>query len=140
MIEDLIGALVRSQFGDVKRRTAGAVLELAALGMAGLATAFVFVALHVWLAGRMETWLAALAVAGVALFVALILMLVGRSLLLRKARRQRNEALSGLEALSLLLRPAPGAEGPRAAEGDPAGVLVGAALAAGIMLGRSVGR
>ena len=91
MLEDILGTLLRSQIGDLKKRTRWAVLEGAALGMVGLATVFLFIALQIWLSSRIEAWLSALIVAGAALLVALILMLVGRSFLQRSARRREQD-------------------------------------------------
>ncbi|MCU4652721.1 phage holin family protein [Roseibacterium sp. SDUM158016] len=139
MLEDLIGAFVRSQFGDVRRRTTGAMLELAAFGMIGLAILFVFVAMYLWLSARLDMWLAALIVAAVALAVAAVLLLVGRSLLRRKARRRQDDALSSLQALGLLSRQ-PDASDEKDRTEEPGAIIVGAALAAGVLLGRSFGR
>lgn len=136
MIEDLVGALVRSQVGALKRRTGGALLEVSALGMVGLAVAFLFAAAFLWLSTQMEPWLAALVLCVFALVVALALFAAGRAVIRRTEERRRQEALSGLEALELLLRP--GKDGERAQEAAPA--LVGAALTAGLLLGRSLKR
>jgi hypothetical protein len=140
MIEDLIGALVRSRFGDVKRRTTGAILELAALGMTGLATGFLFIALYLWLSVRLDAWLAALITGGSALLTALVLMFIGRTLMRRKERRQRDQAVSGLEALGLLAKPQSDGTAAKTAEQEPGAAMVGAALAAGILLGRTFRR
>jgi hypothetical protein len=140
MLEDLISAFVRSQFGDVKRRTTGAVLEAGALGMIGLATVFLSIGLFLWLSSRVEMWLAALIVATVALGLAVILMLVGRSLLHRKARQRRNDMMSGLEALSALTGSRSGVGRDKDPAEDPGAAIVGAALAAGVLLGRSIKR
>lgn len=136
MLEDLVGALVRSQVGDFRRRTAGALLEVAAVAMLGLAVTLVFVGLFIWLSGRMEAWLAAFVLGLLALAVALALMLLGRSLRRRNEERRQREALSGLEALELVLRPGKDGEDRK----DPGPALVGAALAAGVLLGRSMKR
>jgi hypothetical protein len=140
MLEDLISAFVRSQFGDVRRRTTGAVLEAGALGMIGLAVVFLSIALFLWLTTRLEAWQAALIVAVVVLLLAAALMLAGRSLLRRRDRQRRNDMASGLEALSALLpQGRTYAQGKSATE-DPGVAIVGAALAAGLLLGRSVKR
>jgi FtsH-binding integral membrane protein len=136
MIEDFVGALVRSQVGALKKRTGGALLELLAVGMVGLAVAFLFVGLFLWLSSRMEPWLAAMVLSLLALAVALALLLAGRAVIRRAEEQRRQEALSGLEALELLLRPGKG--GGDAQKDAPA--LVGAALAAGLLLGRAMKR
>ena len=136
MLEDIIGAVVRAQFGDVRKRTTGAVLEVASLGMIGLATVLVFVAAHLWLSSLVEAWLSALILAGVALVVAVILMLVGQSLLHRRTRRHDTELQSLLDGLGVLSRPGSKSE----AGTEPGPAIIGAALAAGLLLGRSVRR
>jgi cytochrome c biogenesis protein CcdA len=137
MLEDLISAFVRSQFGDVRRRTTGAVLEAGALGMIGLAVVFLSVGLFLWLATVLEAWQAALIVAAVILLLAAVLMLVGRSLLRRRARQRRNDMASGLEALSALLPQGRADRQGKSDKDDPGVAIVGAALAAGLLLGRS---
>jgi hypothetical protein len=136
MIEDLVGTLVRSQVGALKKRTGGALLELAALGMVGLAVAFLFVGMFFWLSSRMEPWLAAMVLSLLAFAVALVLLLAGRAVIRRAEEQRRQEALSGLETLELLLRP--GKDGEDGQKAGPA--LVGAALAAGLVLGRAMKR
>lgn len=140
MLEDLISAFVRSQFGNVKRRTTGAILEAGALGMTGLATVFLAIAVFLWLEARLEAWQAALIVAGATLFLAVLLMLVGRSLLRRKDRQQNNDMQSALDGLSFLTGVSPkDANGENRTE-EPGMAIVGAALAAGVLLGRAVKR
>lgn len=136
MIEDLVGTLVRSQVGDLRKRKAGTLLEIAALGAVGLAVALVFFGLFLWLSLRMEPWLAAFVLCLLALTLALGLWVAGRATIRRAEEQRQQEALSGLEALELLLRP--GKEGADRPETGPA--LVGAALAAGLVLGRSMKR
>lgn len=140
MLEDLIGAFVRSQFGNVKRRTTGAVLEVAALGMAGLAAVFLSIGLCLWLSTRMEVWQAALVVAVVAILLSFGLMLIGRTMLHRKARQQHDDIASALGALSALKRRDPKTARGETADQEPGVAIVGAALAAGVILGRSVKR
>jgi hypothetical protein len=88
----------------------------------------------------LEAWQAALIVAVVVLLLAAVLMLTGRSLWRRRARQRRNDMASGLEALSALMpRGRTDPLGKTAAE-EPGMAIVGAALAAGLLLGRSVKR
>ncbi len=140
MLDDIIRNVVRAQFGDVRRRTRGAVLEAAALGMTGLATFLIFAGLFIWLSDRIEAWLAAMLLAGVALFIAVVLMLMGRSLMRRKEPDPHDQAVSVLEALGLLSRN--DGSNKTGDYGQPNGgpALVAAALAAGLMLGRSTKR
>jgi hypothetical protein len=136
MLEDIIGAVVRAQLGDVRKRTTGAVLEVASLGMIGLATVLAFVAAHLWLSSRVEAWLSAVILASVAFVIAMILMLAGRSLLHRRTRRHDTEVQSLLDGLGALSQ-----RGSKAAPGsEPGPAIIGAALAAGLLLGRSVRR
>lgn len=140
MLEDLINAFLRSQFGDVKRRTTGAILEVAALGMVGLATVFLSIGLCLWLSTRMDVWEAALIVAVAALVCAVALMLIGRAMLHRKARRQHDDIASALGALSSLTRSDATQARRKTDDEEPGVAIVGAALAAGVLLGRSVKR
>ena len=138
MLEQLLSAFLRSQFGDIRRRTTGVLIEGAALGMAGLATVFLFLGAYVWLSVRIDAWVAAFILAGVALVLSLILLLVGKSMVNSQKRRQDAQALAGLEALGLLPR-SDGAD-PLVKETENGPALVGAALLAGVMMGRSLGR
>lgn len=140
MLEDIIGAIVRAQVGDLRKRTLGAVLEVAALGMTGLATVFLFVGFHTWLSARVEPWLSALIVAGAALIVALILMLVGQSLLHRRVQRRDRELQSMLGRLGVLSGSASARRKGTGETTEPGPAIIGAALAAGILLGRSFRR
>jgi hypothetical protein len=153
MIEEIVSSVVRSQVGDLKKRTAGAVLEGAGLGMIGLATVFLFTGLYLLLSQAMAAWLAALITAALAASVAAVLMMIGTQML----RREKEERGQGLEQavkqLGLLARKRtakPGARAARAAdlgeaEGDEAEphspvLLVASALATGVILGRSMKR
>ncbi len=140
MLEDLVHTFVSAQFGDVRRKTKGALLEVAAFGMIGLSTVLLFVGMFLWLSVRMDPWLAATALAGLALLAALVLMLVGRSLLQRKEHDPHQQAVSALKALGLLS--SSGLTGSEKAidEREKGPALVASALAAGLILGRSTNR
>lgn len=138
MLDELLGALVRSQVGDLKRRTGGVILEGAALGMLGLATVFLSIAFYVFLSERMEAWLAALILAAVAGLVAVVLALIGRSLLQRRQRLERAEVLAGLRGFGLLSSNTGRGAGDGKDGQEPGPALVAAALAAGVILGRSL--
>jgi high-affinity Fe2+/Pb2+ permease len=140
MLEELLITVVRSQVGNLKRRTTGAVLEGVALGLVGLGVVFIAIGLYALLSRHMAEWQAALILAGVALVIAAAVFLVGRSMLQHNERRQREQIHAVLERLGLLSRPSradrPENEGGR----DPGPALVAAALAAGVILGRSMKR
>ena len=138
MLEDILGALVRSQVGDLRRRTTGAILESAGLGMIGLSVVFLFIGLYAGLSRLLEPWLAALFVSALALVVAVVLMLFGRQLLRRKSERDRQEAFVGLNALGLLSGTARKDRGSSDEELEAGPSLVVAALTAGLVLGRSM--
>ncbi|WP_135505821.1 phage holin family protein [Roseovarius aestuariivivens] len=140
MLEKLIGTLIQSQFGNVRRRAAGVVVEGAALGMLGLAIALLFLGSFFWLAIRVEAWIAAFILAGVALLIALILMLVGRFMMKRQRSGTRDQAAADLDVLSLLSQARGGGDDAKHGTEEPGPALVGAALAAGVLLGRSFKR
>jgi hypothetical protein len=140
MLEELLGALVRSQVGNLKRRTGGVILEGAALGMIGLATVFLSIAFYVFLSQHMQAWLAALILAVVASLVAMVLALIGRSLVRRKELHQHAQMLSGLEKLGLLSSDSAKGKSDGNEERETGPGLVAAALTAGVILGRSMRR
>ncbi|MEE4118407.1 MAG: phage holin family protein, partial [Paracoccaceae bacterium] len=137
MLEDLLGVLVRSQVGDLRRRTTGALLEGAALGLLGLATVLLFIGAYLGLSTVIEAWLAALLLALVALVAALALMLAGRSLMRRRDRHAHDEILGTLQGLGLLSSKRPPDRPDDRPDGAPGPGLVAAALAAGLVLGRA---
>jgi len=152
MIEQIVSAVVRSQVGNLKKRTAGAVLEGVGLGLIGLAVVFLFLGLYLLLAQEMARWLAALLVAAFAAAAAAVVMTVGAQLLSREKKRQGGglEELVKQVAALAAKRSAPreqpavkAGSAPGAGEGkgtDSPFLLVASALAAGIVLGRSTKR
>lgn len=138
MIEDLLRTLVRSQIGGLKRRVSGAILEAAALGMIGLATVFLSIGFYLFLGQMMEAWQAALILSAVASSLAVLLALIGRSLMRRRKRRQKEQLFSGLEGLGLLSSRRPFDQPGDDEKREPGQALVVAALAAGVILGRSM--
>jgi hypothetical protein len=137
MLEDILRAVVRTQVGNLKRRTTGAALEAAGLGLIGLATVFLAIGAYVWLSTQVEAWLAAVLVALVALVLALLLMLIGSSLMRRKSRRDEAEVMGALQGLGLISPKRPRGTARPNADDKPGTSLVLAALAAGLVLGRS---
>lgn len=143
MLEDILGAVLRHQVGDIRRRTTGAVLEAVGLGLIGLATVFLTIGIYLFLAARLEPWLAALIVAVLVALAALVVMLIGRSMLARGERERSRSLGDTLGGVGLMGKPsARGArrEGPAEESEDPRLSLVAAALTAGVVLGRSLRR
>lgn len=134
MVEDLIGLILRSQAPTLRRKATGAVLEGAALGMAGLAAGFLLLGLFLWLASHMAPWLAAMIVALAATVAAVVLMLIGRAFMRRRDRAARAP-LAEFERIAGAM--ASGEHRPKEGDGP---AMVAAALAAGIAFGRSMGR
>ncbi len=142
MIGQLVEAVVQQRAASLRRRTAGAVLEVVAFGLFGLATLFLVAGLYLRLAQELEAWLAAMLVAAVVALVAGLVMVLGHGLLRGRARRRDGASARDGGARE--------PDGPAAAEGRPAAAghdaeetgetLVAAALAAGIALGRSMRR
>ena len=140
MLEKLLQTFLRAQFGDVGRKTRGALLEVAALGMVGLAVTLLFLGMFLWLSLRIEPWLAAVALAGFALLLAAILMLAGWVLLHRKKTDPQEQLISTLKALGLVQNE--GLKGGESVEGKQGSgaAMVASALVAGLVLGHSVKR
>jgi len=140
MLEDILSTVLRTQFRDVGRRTRGALLEVAAMGMTGLATVFIFAGIFIWLSGRIEAWQAAFVMGGVALLTAGGLMMAGRSLMRRREPDPHEQIMSTIQSLGLMSSTGTTAKGHSGDEQEPGPAMVGAALAAGLMMGRSIGR
>ncbi len=137
MLEELIGAAVRAQSRNLKRKATGAVVEAAALGLVGFALLFALIAIYLWLSTKVEAWVAALIVATVVLVLAIILFLVGRMMMARNSRNRRaqiDEALGEFRPLAQALT------GDAGLSRKSSAGIVAAALAAGIVLGRSLHR
>lgn len=137
MLEELIGAAVRAQSRNLKRKATGAVVEAAALGLVGFALLFALIAIYLWLSTKVEAWVAALIVATVILVLAIILFLVGRMMMTRNShntREQIDEALGEFRPLAQALT------GDAGLSRKSSAGIVAAALAAGIVLGRSLHR
>lgn len=137
MLEDLLKTFLHSQLGDVRRRTRGALLEVVAFGLFGLAIVLLFLGMFLWLSVRMEPWLAAIMLAALGLLAALALVFVGRTLLRRKETDPHHQALSALQSLGLLSQSGPKGSEKAADKQEPEIAMVASALAAGLILGRS---
>ena len=140
MLETLVKTFLRAQLGDVRRKTKGALLEIAAFGMVGLSVVFLFSGLFLWLSTRMEPWLAAIVLAGLALLAAMILILAGHSLLKRQETEPYEQAMSALKASGLLSQDGPAHSKENDGKQVPGPAMVASALAAGVILGRSINR
>jgi hypothetical protein len=140
MLETLVKTFLRAQLGDVRRKTKGALLEIAAFGMVGLSVVFLFSGLFLWLSTRMEPWLAAIVLAGLALLAAMMLIIAGHSLLKRQETGPYEQAMSALKASGLLSQDGPAGSKENDGKQEPGPAMVASALAAGVILGRSVNR
>jgi len=140
MFETLVHSFLQAQVGNVRRKAKGAILEAAAFGMVGLSVVLLFIGMFLWLSVRIEPWIAAILLAALALLTGVILMLVGRSLLRRKETDPHEQAMSALKSLGLISQDGQtGSEKVEAGQ-EPAPVMVASALAAGLILGRSINR
>ena len=140
MIDDLLGAVLSTQKASLKRKASGAFVEIAALGLFGFASVFAMVGGFLWLALRMEAWLAAFVVAGVVLVLAGIGFWIGQALMRSRARRKNDDferALGGIAPLAAVLdgRDPIGPDTPKQQT-----TLIVAALATGVVLGRALRR
>ncbi len=140
MLEDILSTVLRTQFRDVGRRTRGALLELAGLGMIGLATVFLFAGVFIWLSSRIEPWQAAFIMGGVALLAAGALLLVGRSLMRRKEPDPHEQVMATIQSLGLFSSTAAAGTDNNEDGQEPGPAMIASALLAGLMLGRSIMR
>ncbi len=140
MFETLVHTIIQAQCGIVRRKAKEAVLEVAAFGMVGLSVVLLFFGMFLWLSVRTEPWLSAILLAALALVGGIILMLVGRSLRKRKENDPYEQAMTVLKALGLFSHD--GLTDTRKADTgqEPGPAMVASALAAGLILGRSVNR
>ncbi len=140
MFEILVHTFLSAQVGDVRRKAKGAVLEAAAFGMVGLSIVLLFFGMFLWLSAWMAPWLAAILLACLALLAGIVLMLAGRSLLKRKQTDPLEQAMSALKALGLSSQDGSTGSGKAKANQEPGPAMVASALAAGLILGRSINR
>lgn len=140
MVENLIHAFLRAQAGSVRRKAKGAMLEVVAFGMIGLSVLLLFFGMFLWLSARMEPWLSAALLAALALFLGIFLMLLGRSLLKRKETDPHEQAMSAIKAIGLFPNDGPTDSRKADDKTEPGLAMVASALAAGLILGRSINR
>ncbi len=134
MFRQIVGTLLKNELAELKRRSAGGLVLLLSVVLVALATAFGMLALFLWLSTHMLAWQAALAVFGVILIAALLLGLIGRSMI-RRHKRRRDD-------LDALVQAALGshAKSDKTDKTDaPLGVIATAAVA-GLIIGRGLSK
>ena len=140
MIKNLVHIFLQAQASNVRRKAKGAILEAAALGMMGLSVTLFFLGTFLWLSVRMEPWMAAVLLGILALLAGIILMLVGRSVFRGKEADPHEQAMSVVKGLGLLSEDGQTSSGKAGTEQESGPVMVASALAAGLILGRSINR
>ncbi|MEO9574235.1 MAG: phage holin family protein [Roseobacter sp.] len=140
MIKNLVHIFLQAQAGSVRRKAKGAILEAAALGMIGLSVTLFFLGSFLWLSVQMEPWMAAVFLGILALLAGIILMLVGRSVFRRKEADPHEQAMSVVKGLGLLSEDGQTSLGKAETEQESGPIMVASALAAGLILGRSINR
>lgn len=131
MFRQIVGTLLKNELAELKRRSAGGLLLLLSVVLVALATAFGMLALFLWLSTHMLAWQAALAVFGVILIAALLLGLIGRSMI-RRHKRRRDD-------LDALVQAALGSHAKSDKTDAPLGVIATAAVA-GLIIGRGLSK
>lgn len=139
MLDELMRSVLASPALGFKRRTRGAVIEGVGLALGGMAVVFSFVALHLLFSMAMPNWLAALLVALLAALCGGVTVLIGRAIIRKQdleVEKRHKEGLLGLLAAAV---PDSSPEN-RKAENEAPATLIFTALAAGLILGRSMKR
>ncbi|MDU8944301.1 phage holin family protein [Rhodophyticola sp. MJ-SS7] len=140
MLSNIIGAVLQAKAAEIKRKATGAVVQMAAFGLFGVSLIFGIVSGFLWLAGKMDPWLAALAIAIVVLIAAIVLMLIGRMIMQQKSKRDREQTARALGESNAIVQALTGTNMDGKGTNNPSLELIAAALATGIILGRSLGR
>jgi Putative Actinobacterial Holin-X, holin superfamily III len=81
MINRLVSGLVSAEITNLKRRASGFGVQILAFSFLFLATAFVFLAVYLWLSLKMLPWQAALTVAGIIILLSCVIWLTGRAMI-----------------------------------------------------------
>jgi len=131
MLRQLVSLVLKREVADLKRRSGGGILMLAGVLLALLASLCALAGLYLWLTTRMMPWEAALVMAALLLFLGLILILTGRSMIRRQ--RTRNEEIEVLTQALL------GKSGAATGSSTPVGTVAAAAVI-GLIIGRSLHR
>ena len=131
MLRQLVSLVLKREVADLKRRSAGGMLMLAGALLAVVASLCGLAGLYLWLTTRMMPWEAALVVAALLLFLGLILILTGRSMIRRQ--RTRNDEIEALTQALL------GKSGAASGSNTPLGSVAAAAVI-GLIIGRNMHR
>lgn len=135
MLKQLISALVKSELGELKRRSAGAGLLVVAVLLLGLAAVFTVLGLYLWLSTMMLAWQAALVIVGLLSIAGLVSWLAGRSMV-RRQRKRRDELDAFIQALL-------GRQQGQQDQNDHAGApftIAATAVIAGLIIGRRLSK
>lgn len=139
MLEDLLKVGLATSALDLKRRMRGAVVGGVALGIGGIAFLFACLGAYMLLATVLPDWAAALIVALAAALVALVTFMIARSMLQGGGSDPRSREAEGVGGLLSSATPHDPDKAAQADREAPAS-LVFTALAAGLVLGRSLRR
>ena len=131
MLRQLVSLVLKREVADLKRRSAGGILMFAGVLLALLASLCGLAGFYLWLTTRMTPWEAALVVAALLLFLGLILILTGRSMIRRQ--RARNDEIEALTQALL------GKSGAASGSNAPLGSIAAAAVI-GLIIGRNMHR
>ncbi len=131
MLRQLVSLVLKREVADLKRRSGGGILMFAGVLLALLASLCGLAGFYLWLTTRMTPWEAALVVAALLLFLGLILILAGRSMIRRQLARNDE-----IEALTQALL---GKSGAASGSNTPLGSVAAAAVI-GLIIGRNMHR
>lgn len=131
MLRQLVSLVLKREVADLKRRSGGGILMFAGVLLALLASLCGLAGFYLWLTTRMTPWEAALVVAALLLFLGLILILAGRSMIRRQ--RARNDEIEALTQALL------GKSGAASSSNTPLGSVAAAAVI-GLIIGRNLHR
>lgn len=131
MLRQIVSMLLKNEVAELKRRSAGGVMILLCVTLLGLAMVFGMLAFFLWLSTHMLAWQAAMVVFGVILIAAIMLGLVGRSMI-RRHKRRRDE-------LDAYIQAALGPHPKDVTTDAPVGVIVTAAVV-GLIIGRRLSK
>ena len=131
MLRQIVSMLLKNEVAELKRRSAGGVMILLSVTLLGLAMVFGMLALFLWLSTHMLAWQAAIVVFVAILIAAVMLGLIGRSMI-RRHKRRRNE-------LDAYIRAALGPHAKNVTTDASVGVIATAAVV-GLIIGRRLSK